>query len=170
MKKTFLAFYDLLFCSIVSAIMLTIFAMIFIYGDFNSGEWLISHWYLIVIQGICLAVPVTITATMQRITIDLNLNKFEAFYLVNDKKNSMDLQCNWFFYPSEVESVEIVRLSKDERRKYTSANFKFDKYLKVNFKYGNSKYIYISHYSYSQRREIVRMLKRKNQNYKFSSY
>lgn len=170
MKKTFFAFNYLLFSSILSAIMFTIYALIFVYGDFNNGEWLVSHWYLILIQGICFAVPITIIAITPRITIDLNTNKFEAFYLVNILKNSKDLECNWFLYPSEVENVETVRLSKKEKSKYTSAKFMFNKYLKVTLKYGYSKYIYISHYSNSQRIEIIGMLKRKNQNYKFSSY
>lgn len=167
MKKTFFAFYDILFSSILSAIMFTIYALIFVYGDFNSGEWLISHWYLMLIQGICFATPITIIATMQRITIDLNTNKFEAFYLVNILKNGKDLDCNWFLYPSEVENVETVRLSKDEKRKHTSANFMFNKYLKVTLKYGYTKYIYISHYSNSQRIQIIGMLKRRNSNNKY---
>ena len=161
MKKRFVAVYDRLFYSIISAIMMIIFVVIFVYGDFNSEEWLISHWYLIVIQIICCAVPVAIKPTMQKITIDLNSNEFKAFYLVNIKKNSMDIQSNWFFSPSEVESVELVKLSKEEKKKYTSAKFLFDRYLKVNFEDGNSKYIYVSHYSDSQIIEIAKMLKRK---------
>ena len=94
-------------------------------------------------------------------SIDLSCDKVELFYLVNFNKNDRDLHSNWIIYPSEIESIEIVNLSNEEIRKYTSAKFLFSKYLKINLKYGHCKYVYVSHYSNSQIRKIKKMLTKK---------
>ena len=77
---------------------------------------------------------------------------------MNFKRNERDLNSNWILYPSEIESIEVVRLSNEEKRTYTSARFLFHKYLKVTMKYGRCKYIYVSHYSGRQIQKIIQML------------
>ena len=161
MKKRFIAFYDALCLSIIAGIMWTTAIVIFITGNMDDFDWCVQNWYLVVAYAICVAVPVTIMLTLQRITIDLSCDKVELVYLVNDNKNDRDYNSNWNIYPSEIESIEVVKLSKEEKRKYTSARFLFSKYLKVNFKYGHCKYVYVSHYSNSQIRKIKKMLTKK---------
>lgn len=154
------AFWDMLIGAIVCSILFTVAIYIFIVVKGDKG-WNDISWYYALICAICVAVPVTIMLTLQRITIDLSCDKVELVYLVNDNKNDRDYNSNWNIYPSEIESIEIVKLSKEEKRKYTSARFLFSKYLKVNLKFGHSKYIYVSHYSNYQIKKIIQTLTNK---------
>ena len=158
MKKRFIAFYDALCFSIIAGIMWTTAIVIFITGHMGDFDWCVQNWYLVVAFAICIAVPVTIMLSLQKMTIDLSCDKVSLFYLVNFRKNDRDLHSNWIIYPSEIESIEIVKMSKEEKRKYTSARFLFSKYLKVNLKFGHIKYIYVSHYSNYQIKKIIQML------------
>ena len=158
MKKRFIAFYDTLCFSIIAGIMWTGAIIILINGEFGNSEWIKQNFHHAVLFAICIAVPVTIMLSLQKMTIDLSCDKVSLFYLVNYRKNARDLHGNWIIYPSEIESIEIVKLSNEEKRKYTSAKFLFGKYLKVNLRFGHSKYVYVSHYSNSQIRKIIKML------------
>ena len=160
MKKRFIAFYDALFFSIIAGIMWTIAIVILTTGRMGDFDWLVQNFHLVVVYAICITVPVTILLSLQKIKIDLSCDKVSLFYLVNFRKNDRDLHSNWIIYPSEIESIEIVKLSYNEKRKYTSARFLFSKYLKVNLKFGHSKYIYVSHYSNYQIKKIIQMLLR----------
>ena len=151
------AFWDMLIGSIVCSILFTVAIYIFIVVKGYKG-WNDISWYYTLICAFCIAVPVTIMLSLQKMTIDLSCDKVSLFYLVNYRKNDRDLHSNWIIYPSEIERIEIVKLSKEEKRKYTSARFLFSKYLKVNLKYGHCKYVYVSHYSNSQIRKIIKML------------
>lgn len=51
---------------------------------------------------------------------------------------------------------------KEEKRKYTSAKFIFSKYLKIEMKYGHVKYVYVSHYSKRQIKQIINLLMQSN--------
>jgi hypothetical protein len=161
MEKRFIAFYDALCFSIIAVIMWTTAMVIFITGHMGDFDWCVQNWYLVVTFAICIAVPVTIMLCLQKITIDLSCDMVELFYLVNDNKNERDYNSNWNIYPSEIESIEVVKLSKEEKRRYTSARFLFSKYLKVNMKFGHCKYVYVSHYSNHQIKKIIKMLTKK---------
>ena len=160
MRKRFIAFYDVLCFAIIAGIMWTVAIYIFIVVKGDKG-WNDISWYHTLICAICIAVPTTALFCLQKITIDLSCDKVSLFYLVNYRKNDRDLHTNWIIYPSEIESIEVVRLSKEEKRKYTSAKFLFSKYLKINFKYGHCKYVYVSHYSNSQIKKIIHLLSNK---------
>ncbi len=161
MKKRFIAFYDTLLFAIIAGVMWTIAIVIFINGHMGDFDWCVKNWYIVVTFAICIAVPITMMLSLQKITIDLSCDKVSLFYLVNYRKNDRDLHTNWIIYPSEIESIEIVKLSKEEKRRHTSARFLFNKYLKVNLKFGHCKYIYVSHYSNYQIKNIIKMLKNK---------
>lgn len=157
MRRRIIAFWDVFFCSIVSALLIAVALYIFIYvkGD--------APWYSVPLQYVltaafCIAISVTLMLCMQHVVIDINCNKVEWFFLVNFRTNSKDLLSNWVIYPSEIEKVAVMKLSKEEKRKYTSARFVFSKYLKVEMKYGHTKYVYVSHYSTYQINQIIHML------------
>lgn len=158
MRKRFIAFYDALCFSIVAGVMWTIAVMILITGQFGDFDWCVENWYLVLAFAICVVVPITIMFSLQKISIDLSCDKVSLFYLVNFRKNEKDLHDNWIIYPSEIESIDIVKLSNEEKEKYTSARFVFNKYLKINLKFGHCKYVYISHYSNWQIKKIIQML------------
>lgn len=158
MRRRFVAFYDALCFSVVAGVMWTIAITILINGQLGDFKWCIENWYLLLTFAICVAVPITVMLSLQKISIDLLCDKVSLFYLVNFRKNEKDLRGNWSFYPSEIESIDIVKLSKEEKKKYTSARFVFSRYLKINFRFGHCKYVYISHYSNWQIKNIVQML------------
>ena len=158
MSKKIIAFYDILFVAIVGGALYAVAVHIDLYCNFSDAAWAREHWYIVLLFATCISVPITMIVSVPRITIDLSCDKFEAFYLVNFRRNERDMLSNWQFYPSQVESVEVVRLSREEKRRYTSARFLFRKYLKVNFRYGHSKYLYVAHYSAWQIKKIIQLL------------
>lgn len=157
MRKRIIAFWDMVFCSIISALLITtaLFIIVFVKGD---TPWYSVPIHYVIIAATCIAISVTLVLCMQHVVIDTNCDKTEWFYLVNHRINSKDLLSNWAIYPSEIEKVTIVRLNKEEKRRFTSAKFLFSKYLKIEMRYGHTKYVYISHYAPFQINQIIHML------------
>ena len=154
MKKTFAALYDVLFVSLISACMYTVSLWIMSRGPVGD-----LHWYWVIICAVCIAVPTgCIVFGIHKCTIDLVCDRVEIVYLVRHNVNSRDLLSNWVIYPSEIEKVTVVRLSKEEKRRYTSARFLFSQYLKIEMKFGHVKYVYVSHYSNYQIAQIIKLL------------
>ena len=158
MKKRFIAFYDILCFVLIAGVLWTMAILMLASGKLGDFDWCVENWWFVLGFAACVAVPITVMLSLQRISIDLSCDKTELFYLVNFKRNERDLNSNWILYPSEIESIEVVRLSNEEKRKYTSARFLFHKYLKVTMKYGHCKYVYVSHYSNGQINKIILML------------
>ena len=157
MRRNFIAFWDIIIYSLISAFLLSIAAYIIIIIKGDLG-WHLFPWWLSLIAAFCIAIPVGLIFTVQKVTIDLNCDKVEWFYLVNYAKNDLDLHSNWIIYPSEVEKIAVVKLTKEEKRRYTSAKFLFSKYLQIEMKYGHVKYVYVSHYSKWQIKKIIELL------------
>lgn len=158
MKKTRItAFWDWVFNIIIGLILYSVAIYIFAVVK-GVKSWNDIPWYMVLLCATCISIPTTLFCCMQKITIDLSKDKVEAFYLVDFVRNERDLRTNWIVYPSEVEKVEVVHLSKEEKRRYTSARFLFSKYLKITHKYGHVKYLYVAHYSNAQIQSIVKLL------------
>lgn len=154
------AFWDLIIGAISCCILFTVAIYIIVVIKGNNG-WNDIPWYYALICAFCIAVSFTMMFCFQKIEINLSHDKVECFYLVNFAKNERDIESNWNIHPSEIESIEVVRLSKEEKRKYTSARFLFNKYLKIIHKYGHCKYVYVSHYSNRQIKKIIKILTQK---------
>ncbi|MCL2522782.1 MAG: hypothetical protein FWE36_08000 [Erysipelotrichales bacterium] len=71
----------------------------------------------------------------------------------NSAKSSID-DWNWNIVMTEVKSIEIVKLSKDERKKYVGKTI-FNKYLKILMVSGKEKYLYVSLFSKRQINKII---------------
>ena len=158
MNRNFIALYDAIVYSTSSAYSIMNVLYILFFGKLGDLEWCIQNWHLVVLFAVSVALPIGLMLFIQRIKIDFRIGKLEAHYLVNYSKNDRDMNSNWNIYLSEIESAEIVKLSKEEKREYTSAKFLFNKYLKVNLKFGHSKYLYVSHYSNFQIKKIIQLL------------
>lgn len=62
----------------------------------------------------------------------------------------------------EVKCVELVKLTKEQKEKYIGYNHLFDRYIKVSLNNANSdKYIYVSIYSKTQIKKIMKLLNNK---------
>lgn len=160
-KRKFTAFWDLLIGSIVCAILfaVAIYILFFIKGD---NGWNDIPWYYTLISAFCVSISVTMMFTFQKISIDLSCDQVKLFYFVDYRKKDIDLTNNWLIFPSEIESVELVKLSKEEIKKYTTGKLLFNKYLKIKNKYGNYEYVYVAHYSNHQIKKIIKLLTNKN--------
>ncbi len=58
----------------------------------------------------------------------------------------------------EVEKIDLVKLSKEERKKHIGHNHLFNRYLRVRLKYGKVKYIYIGGYTKAQSKRIMKYI------------
>ena len=73
MKRTFLALYDVLFVSILSACMYTVALWIMTWGPLGDLDW---HW--VIVFSVCIAVPTGgIFFGIHKCTIDLVCDKVE---------------------------------------------------------------------------------------------
>lgn len=59
---------------------------------------------------------------------------------------------------SEIKDIEIVKLTKEEKQAKVYYKHWFNKYLKINLKYGNQKYVYVGNYSIHQIEKIIEIL------------
>lgn len=101
------------------------------------------------------AIGVTLLRIFHRFEIEGDLVTFGAIAF---SKGVIDEDWNWEVLISEVKDVELVKLSKEEKKKYTSSRFLFSKYLKVTTKNDKYKYIYVSHFTKKQIERIINIL------------
>lgn len=73
-------------------------------------------------------------------------------------KSNID-RWNWEINCKEVTNVEIVKLSKTEKIKFTSGRFIFNKYLQITLINGHKKFIYIALFSSNQIKKIIKTMK-----------
>ena len=86
---------------------------------------------------------------------DFPLLATNKFY---DKKRSLILW-NSEIDINEVKGVELVKLTKEQKKKYIGYKHLFDRYIKVSLNCSNSdKYIYVSIYSKTQIKKIINLL------------
>lgn len=62
---------------------------------------------------------------------------------------------------SEIKNIEIVRLSEEDKQTKVYYKHWFNKYLKINLKYGNPKYVYVGNYSNYQINKLIKIIKDK---------
>jgi len=97
-----------------------------------------------------------ITIDSNRIKVfDFPLFATNGFY---DKKRSLILY-NSEIDLNEVEEIELVKLTKKERKSCIGYNHLFNKYLKFHLKSGKPKYIHIGSYSNYQIDRIIKLAK-----------
>ncbi|MBP3301334.1 MAG: hypothetical protein J6M34_07530 [Clostridia bacterium] len=152
MKKFIIAFWDMLAYLVISIPL----SAQFLYYFFNSED---LNFMQVIFYSFCLAIVVWGPFFLQHTEIDLSRDYVNPYYMTSwGPKNNLDLQYNWEIFPSEIEKVSLVKLSKEEKKKYTSSKFLFSKYLKIELRYGAVKYVYVSHYTNFQIKKIIRLL------------
>ncbi len=85
---------------------------------------------------------------------DFPLLATNKFYV---KKRSLILY-NSEININDVEKIEIITLTKEEQNKYIGYKHILKKYLKINLKYGNPKYVYVGNYSKYQINKIIKLV------------
>ncbi len=60
---------------------------------------------------------------------------------------------------NDVKEMEIIKLTSQEKKEHIGYKHLFNKYLKVDMKYGQPKYVYVGNYSKKQIDKIIKILK-----------
>ena len=159
MKKIYSIFERLV--SIFSILLLSIIAVI-LFAKYNS------HIILVIIAYICIAFIIVALLKLfsipSHIVIKDNIVKVFDFPLLATnkfyvKKRSLILY-NSEINIDEVEKIEIITLTRKEQLKYIGYKHLSRKYLKLNLKHGNPKYVYVGNYSNYQINKIIEILKK----------
>lgn len=162
MKKKIVAFKDRLIYFIASVLAISIAVIIFVYGrGFSSTDWMLEHWYLIVLFSFAFVIPLAGRIFFSYIIIENDHVYFHYFpwtFRWDKAANNIDARCNQEMLASEIVSIETVRLSKSERRTKVFYRHIKNRYLKVNLRYGNPKYVYVGNYSKTQISYIIGFL------------
>ena len=87
---------------------------------------------------------------------------YPAFFGWERAHKGIDPQWNFNMYLSEIQSVEVVELTPEEKAKYTSTPTRFNKFFKIGLPFGKYKYIYANPFSKRQQQAIIKMLLSRN--------
>lgn len=162
MRKRIIAFYDvLLFAIICSPMIVTAIILLFILVTKGTSEWIYENWYLVLSFAITFMVPIGGTMMFRYCYFNNNSIRFHYFPFTTSWEkaaNNIDARWNQYILISEIKDIEIVKLTEEEKRTKVYYKHWFNKYLKINLKYGKSKYVYVGNYSDLQINKIMRLL------------
>ena len=140
--------------------------MILYLCELNDFEWLLKHWYLVALCSLGIILFIAGRLLFRSIEISSESIYFNYFpYTTSWKKaaNNIDIRWNQNVFISEIKDIEIVKLTKEEKRTKVYYKHWFNKYLKINLKYGNPKYVYVGNYSNYQINKLIRFVKQVNE-------
>lgn len=161
-KRKIIAFYDVLFYAIICSPLIVI-AVILLFMLVTKGthEWIFENWYYVVIFAVSLMLPIGGAMLFRYCLIETNTIYFHYFPFTKSWKktsNNIDIKWNQNVFISEIKDVEIVKLTYEEKQSKVFYKHWFNKYLKINLKNDNSKYIYVGNYSKYQIKNIIKIL------------
>jgi hypothetical protein len=110
--------------------------------------------------GIAFFLVGTINLPCVKINYNSGLINYNAIPWGDKNKDNID-RWNWEVRISEIKIVEVVYLTKEEKYKFTSGKFFFNKFLSITLNNDKKKYFYISLFSNKQIKKIVRLLNSK---------
>lgn len=164
MKKKIIAFYDILFFVIVCGPMtVTAIILLFMIAIKGTFQWKCENWYLVVIFAITFMVPQGAIMFFRYYVISDNYIHFHYFPFTTSwakAANNIDIKWNQNVFISEIKDIKIVKLTKEEMQTKVFYKHWFNKYLKINMKDYNSKYVYVGNYSNYQINKIIRFVEK----------
>ena len=165
MKKRIYAFYDVLLFSVTCGPLMICALLIFFFGKLADLEWALKYWYLVILFAIGLMLPIGCTLFLRYTSISNN-ESISFLYFPHGKTweqavNNIDCRWNQDVLISEIKDIEIVKLTEEEKQTKVYYKHWFNKYLKINMKYGNPKYVYVGNYSNWQIKKIIRLANKK---------
>ena len=162
MRKRIIAFYDVLvFAIICSPMIVTAVMLLFMLVTKGTSEWIYENWCLVLIFAITFMVPIGGTLIFRFGVINNNSIHFHYFTFVKSWKNAtnnIDIRWNQDVVISEIKDIEIVKLTEKEKQTKVYYKHWFNKYLKINLRYGNPKYVYVGNYSNYQIKKIIKLI------------
>ena len=161
MRKRIIAFYDvLLFAIICGPMIIAASILLFMLVTKGTSEWIYENWYLVVAFAVTVMVPVGGIIIFRYCVINSDLIYFHYFPFTTSWKkaaNNIDARWNQNVVISEIKNIEIVKLTEEEKQTKVYYKHWFNKYLKINLKYGNPKYVYVGNYSNYQIKKIIEL-------------
>jgi len=164
MEKKIIAFYDLLLYVIICIPMRIVAIILFIVICIkDTGDWVYKHWYYVLIYATLFSVSLSGKILFRYYEFSSKHGTIYFYYFpffASWKKylNNIDIRWNQNAFISEIKDVEIVKLTKEEKKTKVFYKHWFNKYLKINMKYGNSKYVYVGNYSNRQIKQLVSLI------------
>jgi hypothetical protein len=163
MKKRIIAFYDVLIVDIISTPFTICSIFFFVFADTSNLEWLCKNWYLIIFASLGVSLPVVGIFWITGYTLIMN-NHYVLFYYFPHAKtwkkmiNNIDIRWNQELFISEVLAVNIVKLTKEEKKHKVFYKHIRNKYLEIIIKNGGTKYVYVGNYAQCQIKKIMKIL------------
>lgn len=161
MRKRIIAFYDVLLFAIICSPMIVITViLLFMLVTKGTSEWIYKNWYLVLIFAITFMVPIGGTMMFRYCVTNNNSIHFHYFHFTKSWKNAtnnIDIRWNQDVVILEIKDIEIVKLTEEEKQTKIYYKHWFNKYLKINLKYGNPKYVYVGNYSNYQINNIIKL-------------
>lgn len=118
--------------------------------ELNGFEWMLKHLYLVALCSLGIILFIGGRVLFRSIEISS-----ESIYFI------------YFPYGSWEKAVGNIDAlwNQNEEEKRTKVYYKhwFNKYLKINLKYGNPKYVYVGNYSKYQINKLIRFVKQVNE-------
>lgn len=161
MKKKIIAFNDVLLFALISTPLIISSILILVFGKLNDFKWLCEYWYLVVLFAIGVMLPIGGSLLIRYLVVNNETVYFHYFPFAKSWKkaaNNIDIRWNQNIIISEIKNIEIIKLTREEKQTKVFYSHWFNKYLKINLKHGNSKYVYIGNYSGFQIKRIIKIL------------
>ena len=163
MRKKIIAFYDVLLLFVICGPLMICSISIFVFGKLHDLEWILKYWYLVILFAVGIMLPIGCSLMIRYLSIDNN-NSIHFHYFPFTTRwrkavNNIDARWNQDILISEIKDVEIVKLTEGEKQTKVYYRHWFNKYLKVDVKYGQPKYLYVGNYSKKQIDKIIKILK-----------
>ena len=165
MKKKFTALNDVLMYFLICGPMISVSLLIFISGSLFDHNWAWEHWYIVILFASCISVSLVGVLFIRRMEIYNNETVYfhtVTFFSNLRKISNIDTNWNDNVFISEVVSVEIVKLTDEEKETKVYYKRMRNKYLKINLKFNKTKYVYIGNYANFQIRRIICILMNKS--------
>ena len=161
MRKKIIAFYDVLLLSVICGPLMICSILIFVFGKLHDLEWTLKYWYLVILFAVGIMLPIGCSSMIRYISIN-NKNSIYFHYFPfttswEKAANNIDARWNQNVFISEIKDIEIVKLTAEDKQTKVYYKHWFNKYLKINLKYGNSKYVYVGNYSNYQIKKIIKL-------------
>ena len=161
MRKRITAFYDVLFLAIIcSPMIVTAVLLLFMLVTKGTSEWIYENWYLVLIFAITFMIPIGGMIMFRYCLFNNNSIHFHYFTFTKSWKNAtdnIDIRRNQDVIISEIKDIEVVKLTEEEQQTKVYYKHWFNKYLKINLKYGDPKYVYVGNYSNYQINKIIKL-------------
>lgn len=159
MKKIYSIFERLIFIS--SILILSLIAII-LFLKYNSEIILVIIAYTCVVLIVLALIKLVFISNH----IIINDNKIKVYdfplFATNkfyNKKRSL-ISYNSEIEIKDIEKIELVTLTKKEQNNYIGYKHLQKKYLKIFFKYGNPKFVYVGGYSKNQIKQIIKLIQK----------